>query len=453
MVTSTRDNWLFRLDTAEKIMPFEITGAVTGMTGLTIEVNDFAAPIGAACLIHTKTAGNLEAEVIGFRGDVAVLMPLGEMAGIAGGDKVTCVSARRTIPLGDNLLGRVIDASGRPLDGKGPLLCQVNASVEADPIRPLERQRIDRPLGTGVRAVDGILTCGSGQRMGIFSGPGVGKSVLMGMIARYTSADVNVIALIGERGREVREFIERDLGEAGLARSVVIVSTSDEPAPVRVRSGFAACTVAEYFRDQGKDVLMLMDSSTRIAMAQRQIGLAMAEPPATKGYTPSVFSLLPRLLERCGKGAVGSITGFFTVLVEGDDLSDPVADAMRSILDGHLWLSRDLANRGHYPAIDILESVSRVMTDIVDADHIGSARFITRLVAIYRDIEDLVNIGAYAPGANAEFDMAVKMKSEIDSFLQQNIGDRISFDQAVADLTQLIARVQIANQERQNASV
>ena len=452
MVISIRDNWQFRLDTAKKIMPFEITGIVTGMTGLTIEVNDFAAPIGAACLIHTKTAGDLEAEVIGFRGEVAVLMPLGEMAGIAGGDKVTCISARRTVPLGDNLLGRVIDASGRPLDGKGPLMCQVKASVEADPIRPLERQRIDRPLGTGIRAVDGILTCGTGQRMGIFSGPGVGKSVLMGMIARNTSADVNVIALIGERGREVREFLERDLGPEGLARSVVIVSTSDEPAPVRVRSGFAACTVAEYFRDQGKDVLMLMDSSTRIAMAQRQIGLAMAEPPATKGYTPSVFSMLPRLLERCGKGAVGSITGFFTVLVEGDDLSDPIADAMRSILDGHLWLSRDLANRGHYPAIDILESVSRVITDIVNKDHIASARFITRLVSIYRDIEDLVNIGAYSPGANFEFDMAVQMKDEINEFLQQDIDSRISFDQAVADMSQLIGKMQMAAQKTQNAA-
>ena len=378
MLAGIRDNWKFRLDSADRIMPVELTGTVTGMTGLVIEVCDFPAPVGAACVICTSTAGDIDAEVIGFRGEIAVVMPLGEMTGIAGGDRVICIAARRTIPLGDNLLGRVIDTSGNPLDGKGPLLCQVNASVEAQPLRPLERIRIDRPISTGIRSVDSLLTCGCGQRMGIFAGPGVGKSVLMGMIAKYTSADINVIALIGERGREVREFIERDLGPEGLARSVVVVSTSDEPAPVRVRCGFAACTIAEYFRDQGNDVLMLMDSSTRIAMAQRQIGLAMGEPPATKGYTPSVFSVLPRLLERCGRGPTGSVTGFYTVLVEGDDLSDPIADAMRSILDGHLWLSRDLANKGHYPAIDILESISRVMNDIVSSDHKNSARVINR---------------------------------------------------------------------------
>ncbi len=432
------------MESADRIMPLELTGMVTGMAGLTIEVSDFPAPVGAACLICTKTAGRIDAEVIGFRGEIAILMPLGEMAGIAGGDRVICMSSRRTIPLGDNLLGRVIDTSGMPLDGKGPLLCQVNANVEANPLRPLERTRISRPVSTGIKAIDGLMTCGGGQRMGIFAGPGVGKSVLMGMIAKYTSADVNVIALIGERGREVREFIERDLGPEGLARSVVVVSTSDEPAPVRVRCGFAACTIAEYFRDQGKDVLMLMDSSTRIAMAQRQIGLAMGEPPATKGYTPSVFSVLPRLLERCGRGPSGSITGFYTVLVEGDDLSDPIADAMRSILDGHLWLSRDLANRGHYPAIDILESISRVMSDIVDDDHKAAARLVTRLVALYKDIEDLVNIGAYAPGTNPEFDMAVAMRDDINIFLQQDVNKKMSYDQTVADLTQLIARIEIA---------
>ncbi|MBN2063924.1 MAG: FliI/YscN family ATPase [Sedimentisphaerales bacterium] len=443
MKAALRDNWKIRIDSSERIMAMELTGTVIGMAGLTIDVCDFPAPVGAACLICTKTAGQIDAEVIGFRGEIAILMPLGEMAGIAGGDRVVCIAARRTFPLGENLLGRVIDASGRPLDGKGPLLCQVNANIEANPLRPLERTRIDTPISTGIRAVDAMLTCGGGQRMGIFAGPGVGKSVLMGMIAKFTSADVNVIALIGERGREVREFIERDLGPEGLARSVVVVSTSDEPAPVRVRSGFAACTVAEYFRDQGKNVLMLMDSATRVAMAQRQIGLAMGEPPATKGYTPSVFSILPRLLERCGRGPLGSITGFYTVLVEGDDLSDPVADAMRSILDGHLWLSRDLANRGHYPAIDILESISRVMSDIVDNNHKLAARLITRMVAVYRDIEDLVNIGAYAPGGNQEYDLAVAMRDEINAFLQQDVIEKVTFEQAQDGLMQLIAKMQV----------
>ncbi len=438
MTKETQNNWQRRLDSLEHTLSLEITGTVAGMAGLTVEVRDFAAPAGAKCHIETRNFGHINAEVIGFRGNLAILTPLGEIKGVAGGDKVVCDSAHSTIPIGDNLLGRVINAEGEPIDGKGPLLCQVRSSVEAEPLRPLERARIDEVISTGVRSVDSIVTCGCGQRMGIFSGPGVGKSVLLGMVARYTSADVNVIGLIGERGREVREFIERDLGEAGLARSVVVVSTSDEPATVRVRAGYVASTIAEYFRDQNKDVLLLVDSATRIAMAQRQIGLAMGEPPATKGYTPSVFALLPRLLERCGRGRVGSITGFYTVLVEGDDMTEPIADAMRSILDGHLWLSRELANRGHYPAIDIMDSISRVMVDLVDKQHQQAARDIIRLSAIYKDIEDLVNIGAYAPGANPEFDLAVQMREPINKFLQQDIDDKVTFKSARNSLLDLI---------------
>lgn len=438
------NNWQTRVDTVDQVLPMKLRGRVSGMTGLTVDVQDMAAPVGARCQILSRSRGGIDAEVIGFNGEVTVLMPLGDMSGIASGDPVVCVSTRSSIEIGSNLLGRVINSQGEPIDGKGPLLCQIRRGIEADPIEPLQRVRIDTPIGTGIRAIDSILTCGCGQRIGIFSGPGVGKSVLMGMIARFTSADVIVIGLIGERGREVREFIEKELGDAGLARSVVVVSTSDDPAPNRVRAGYVATTVAEYFRDQGKDVLLLMDSVTRIAMAQRQIGLAMGEPPATKGYTPSVFALLPRLLERSGRGAMGSITGFYTVLVEGDDLSEPVADAMRSILDGHLWLSRDLANRGHYPAIDVLESISRVMPDVVDRGHQQAAREITRLVAVYRDIEDLVNIGAYAPGANPEFDLAVQMRESIQTFLQQSMYEGVEIKESNAALKKLAERIAAA---------
>ncbi|MCP4709409.1 MAG: FliI/YscN family ATPase, partial [Planctomycetes bacterium] len=294
--------------------------------------------------------------------------------------------------------------------------------------------------------------CGCGQRMGIFSGPGVGKSVLLGMIARYTSADITVIGLVGERGREVREFIEKDLGEEGLKRSVVVVSTSDESAPLRVRAGFVAATIAEYFRDKGKNVLLLLDSVTRIALAQRQIGLAMAEPPATKGFTPSVFGLLPKLIERCGITRKGSISGFFTVLVEGDDIREPISDAMRGLLDGHLWLSRNLANRGHYPAIDVVESISRVMPDIVSKDHLDQARMVMRLIALYRDIEDLVNIGAYAGGLNEELDLAVKSQDAINAFLQQSIEDKVSFEQAQADLKNLLTSLYSAQATKTNGN-
>lgn len=430
-----------RLAAVRRTMSLKVEGKIAGLTGLTVEVKDFIAPVGARCEIVTRNGIRIPAQVIGFRGDVSVLMPLSEMTGISSGDLVRCAAGEVSIPVGDSLLGRVLNGSGEPIDGRGPLLCQMKQALQSRRIAPLSRTRITEPIGTGIRAIDALVTCGSGQRLGIFSGPGVGKSVLLGMIARYTAADVNVIALVGERGREVREFIEKDLGPQGLARSVVIVSTSDESAPLRVQAGFAAATIADTFRRQGKNVMMLMDSVTRIAMAQRQIGLAMGEPPTTKGFTPSVFALLPRLLESCGRDDVGSITGFFTVLVEGDDLSEPISDAMRSILDGHLWLSRHLANRGHYPAVDILESISRLMVDIVDSEHLQAAREITRLTAVYRDIEDLVNIGAYAAGTNPEYDLAVNSRKAIQEFLQQGIAEQASFSESAERLKNLAKQV------------
>ena len=444
---NSNDNLQHRLDAVSRTLTFEITGRISGLAGLTVEAVDFAAPVGAQCRIVTRNGTVIPAEVIGFRTDIAILMPLAEMAGIACGDPVHSGSVQATAPMGPNLLGRVIDGAGRPIDGRGPLLCQTRRCTVSDRLTPLGRTRIDKPLGTGIRAIDGLTTCGRGQRLGIFSGPGVGKSVLLGMIARYTSADVTVIALIGERGREVREFIEKDLGPEGLKHSVLVVSTSDEPAPVRVRAAFIASAIAEYFRDQGKDVLLLMDSITRVAAAQRQIGLALGEPPATKGYTPSVFALLPQLVERCGRNAIGSITGFYNVLVEGDDLSEPVSDAMRGFLDGHLWLARNLANRGHYPAIDVLESISRVMVDIAEPQQLQDAREITRLIAVYRDIEDLVNIGAYAPGANREYDQAVQAYPQINKFLRQGMSESVTFAQAVGSLRQLVESVTCASGE------
>lgn len=439
MVSDNTVNLQERLTAVKQSLSLELKGRISQMVGLTVEARDFPAPVGSLCCITTRAGREISAELIGFHGDAALLMPLAQMEGIGRGDWVRCVAVQAAVPIGTQLLGRVINGTGDPIDGKGPLLCQSRRTICARRIEPLQRTRIDAHVSTGVRAVDAMMTCGRGQRMGIFSGPGVGKSIMLGMIARNTSADVSVIALVGERGREVREFIERDLGDEGLRRSVVVVSTSDEPAPLRVRACFVATTIAEYFRDQPNDVLLLMDSVTRVAMAQRQIGLALGEPPATRGFTPSVFGLLPRLIERCGRASAGSITGFFTVLVEGDDLTEPVADAMRGLLDGHLWLSRDLANRGHYPAIDILESISRIMVDVVPREHLQAARLVTRLVAVYRDIEDLVNIGAYSVGTNPQYDLAIQAKSRIDEFLQQGITEKVSFTEAVRQMVNLAA--------------
>jgi FliI/YscN family ATPase len=339
--------------------------------------------------------------------------------------------------VGDELLGRVINAQGRAIDGRPQPALSARVPLDRAPPPSVERPRIDKPLATGIRAMDGLLTCGKGQRMGIFAGSGVGKSVLLGMMARYTSADVNVIALVGERGREVNEFIERDLGPTGLARSVVVVATSDEPALMRIQAAQAATAIAEFFRDSGRDVLLIMDSLTRFAMAQREIGLAAGEPPTTRGYPPSVVGLLPKLVERAGRAAKGSITGFYSVLVEGDDPQEPISDAVRGLLDGHTWLSRKLAARGHYPAIDVLESLSRLATDITPRTQQDAAQAIRELLAAYRDHEDLISIGAYRRGANRTVDAAIDLQDEINRYLRQRIDDRVTMTDAAAALAAL----------------
>jgi len=431
-----------------QIQPVGVTGRVSAVRGLTVSVSDFPAPIGASCRIVRGGQG-IDARVIGFSGEETLIMPLGATTGICRRDRVEFTSAEETVGLGPDMLGRVLDGFARPIDGGGAIPPVIRMPIWPGPIAAMDRKPIDEPLTTGIRAVDAGLTVGRGQRMSILSGSGVGKSVLLGMIGRYTSADVTVIALIGERGREVRDFIDRELGADGLNRSVVIVSTSDEPPLVRVQAGAVATTVAEYFRSRGANVLLLVDSLTRLATAQRQVGLAAGEPPATRGFTPSVFNLLPGLLERCGRTDAGSITGFYTVLVEGDDMADPVADAVRAVTDGHIWLSRDLANRGHWPAIDILQSVSRVMTDVVDAEHLAAAREIQRIVAIYNDIEELVNLGAYQRGANAEYDLVIAVMPLIRAFLAQRRDESFSADQTRQALLALRGRIDEARRDIQ----
>lgn len=416
---------------------FEVTGRVADLTGLTIAVNDFPAAIGSICRIDRRSGRGIPAQVIGIRERQAMLMPLAEPLGVSRGDCVVCLAAQARVAVSEELLGRVVNGMGQVIDG-GP-------RVDAEGWYPLyrtapdalSRPRISEPLGTGIRAMDGMLTAGRGQRLGLFAGTGVGKSVLLGMVSRYTAADVTVMALIGERGREVNDFLEKDLGPEGRKKTVLVVSTSDESPVLRVRAGFVATAIAEFFRDRGKDVLLLMDSVTRLAMAQRQIGLAVGEPPATKGYTPSVFAILPQLLERSGRTAQGSVTGFYTVLVEADDINEPIADAVRGILDGHVWLSRSLANRGHYPAIGVLESISRVMVDVVTEQHQAAARRIQRVLATWQEIEDLVNIGAYAAGTNPQFDLAVQAKPLIDTFLQQRVAEHVTFEEARRQLLAL----------------
>jgi flagellum-specific ATP synthase len=430
-----------QLDILDTLNPMEISGTVVGVAGLVMMADDFPVPVGSQCEIVRRTGAPLKAEVVGFQGPRAVIMPYDELVGVAAGDPVRCLTSRQHVPVGNQLLGRVIDGFGNPIDSEKPLLADDYYPLLNHAPSATRRRRVTQPLGTGIRCIDTLITAGQGQRMGIFAGPGVGKSILLGMIARYTSADVIVIALVGERGREVRDFLERDLTDEGRKRSVVVVSTSDQAPVLRIRATLAATAVAEYFRDQGKTVLLLVDSVTRLAMAQRQIGLAAGEPPATKGYTPSVFALLPKLLERAGQSDRGSITGFYSVLVEGDDVTEPISDAVRGILDGHLWLSRDLANKGHYPAISVLESVSRVMPDVVDGPHGAVARKIRRLISIYHDVEDLVNIGAYVPGSNPEIDLAVRVRPILDRFLRQEVREHVEFLSAKKMLLELGAKV------------
>lgn len=401
-------------------------GRVRQVIGLVVECEGLSIPVGALCEIATATGG-VRCEVVGFRESVSLLMPLGELEGVRHGDPVVCLSTHQRIPVGPSLLGRVIDSTGRPLDEGPAVLAEEHVALHSRAPHPLQRDLIREPLSTGVRAIDALLTCGKGQRVGLFSGSGVGKSTLLGMMARYTAADVTVVGLVGERGREVRSFIEKDLGDEGRKRSVVVVETSDRPALLRVKAAFTATAVAEYFRDQGRDVLLLVDSITRTCNAQREIGLSAGEPPATKGYPPSVFGMMPRIMERAGRAAKGSITGLYTVLVEGDDMNEPVSDTARSILDGHIWLSRNLAVKGHYPSVDPLTSISRLMTDVVAPEHLAAALKVRAALAVYRDAEDLINVGAYVKGSNPEIDLAVRMMPAIQKFLRQEVADGATF--------------------------
>jgi flagellum-specific ATP synthase len=410
-------------------------GKVRQVIGVVIESLGPNMAVGETCSIsYKRTAEPVLAEVVGFRDNKVLIMPLGELMGIGAGSDVVAHGAPLEIGVTDHLLGRVLGGLGRPIDGKGTIVAENRAVVTAAPPPPLSRRRVTEPLSLGIRAIDGMLTCGKGQRVGIFAGSGVGKSTILGMIARNTTADVNVIALVGERGKEVRDFIERDLGEEGLRRSVVVVSTSDQPALVRIKAAFVAMTIAEYFRDQGLDVMFMMDSVTRFAMAQREVGLAIGEPTTTRGYTPSVFALLPKLLERAGTSERGTITGLFAVLVDGDDMMEPVADAVRSILDGHIVLSRQLAAANHYPAIDVLQSVSRVMPDVVDANQYSAASAVRDVLATYKDAEDLINIGAYVPGSNPRVDFALSKIEGVRHFLRQGIYETSSHEQTLEKL-------------------
>jgi len=412
-----------------------LNGKVSQVAGVVAESKGPAAHLGEVCEIHYKRSGPpILAEVVGFRESHVLLMPLGEMEEIAPGSDVVGTNASLRVPVGPGLLGRILDGLGRPIDGLGPIEPEAELLVSRTPPPPLERQRISEPLAFGVRAVDSVVTCGRGQRIGIFSGSGVGKSTLLGMIARNTEADVNVIALVGERGREVREFLEKDLGPEGLARSVVVAATSDQMSVVRLKGAMVATTIAEYFRDQGKDVMLMMDSVTRVAWAQREIGLAVGEPPTTRGYTPSVFALLPKLLERSGTAQTGSITGLYTVLVEGDDMNEPVADTVRSILDGHIVLSRELAQRNHYPAVDVLASVSRLMPDVTTPEHREAAAALRDVLATYRSAEDLINIGAYVDGSNPKIDYAKAHIDAVNPFLMQGVSEKAPYAETTARL-------------------
>ncbi len=426
----------------EHIMPTALSGAVVRTVGTTISVAGLPAPVGALVEIERAPGEPLEAEVIGFKDHLTLLSPFSDLAGVRHGNRVRLRRTARWLRVGDAMLGRVFDATGRAVDGKPQPVLTHRATFRAAPPHPCTRPRIDTPLATGVRCIDGLLTCGKGQRMGIFSGSGVGKSVLLGMMSRYTAADVIVTALIGERGREVNEFIERDLGPEGLAKSVVVVATSDEPAPVRTQAAATATAIAEFFRDQGKDVLLLMDSLTRFALAQREIGLAAGEPPTTRGYTPSVFAALPKLVERAGRSPRGSITAFYTVLVEADDPNEPISDAVRGLLDGHTWLSRRLASQGHYPAVDVLESLSRLMPEVTDAEHRDAAVALRELSAAYRDHEDLISIGAYRRGSNPKVDAAIEMLDDINRFLRQPVDQPATMEESREGLMRIYQNIQ-----------
>ena len=415
------------------------TGRVSQVVGLTIESKGPDVSMGSTCLIKSASSGeSILSEVVGFKNNNILLMPLGNMRGIGPGSIVEACGTPITVKVSDKLLGRVLDGLGNPMDNKGNIMTGEDYYVTNSPPDPLSRSRIKEPMSLGVKVLDGLITIGKGQRVGIFAGSGVGKSTMMGMIARNTKASVNVIALIGERGREVREFIEKDLGEEGLKRSVLVIATSDKPALVRLKAAEVATAIAEYFRDKGSDVLLLMDSLTRYAMAQREVGLAIGEPPVSRGYTPSVFAAMPKLLERAGNSDKGSITGLYTVLVDGDDLTEPVTDTARGILDGHIVLSRKIANKNHYPAVDALASISRVMSDIATPEHKKAASEIRKSMAVYADAEDLINIGAYVKGSNADIDKAIEKNEAIKSFLTQGVHDKVPIEETLNIMTNIV---------------
>ncbi|PIP73321.1 MAG: flagellum-specific ATP synthase FliI [Nitrospinae bacterium CG22_combo_CG10-13_8_21_14_all_47_10] len=415
------------------------TGRVSRIIGLVIEGNGPAVSVGSICTIYPNNRPPIQAQVVGFQNRSTLLMPLGDILGIEPGSIIESTEESPTYQLSQALVGRIIDGNGLPIDGKGPIPVGVEYPIMGSPMNPLERKRLREPLDVGIRSLNGLLSFAKGQRLGILAGTGVGKSVLMGMIARNTNADVNVIALIGERGREVKEFIDENLGEEGLQRSVVIAAASDQPPLVRLRGAYIATTIAEYFRDQGNDVMLMMDSVTRFALAQREIGLSVGEPPTTRGFTPSVFSLLPKLLERAGtSSSEGSITGLYTVLVEGDDLNEPISDAVRAILDGHIVLSRELASHNHYPAIDVLNSVSRLMIDVVSKEHYDLSMKFKDIMATYKAAEDLINIGAYTRGSNPKIDQAIQKYDLMISYLRQGIIESVDWRTSMNELKKIL---------------
>ena len=436
--SSRLHNYLKHLDTRDLV---RISGKVIKVGGVVIESNGPTATVGDMCWIESDEGTyRQKAEVVGIQGNKTLLMPLGENKGIGSGSKVIACREPITIPVGYELLSRILDGLGNPIDNSTPIRTPERRSIYNAPPKPLHRQRVTKTIATGIKSIDSLLTCGEGQRVGIFSGSGVGKSILLGMIARNTEADVNVIGLIGERGREVREFIERDLGEEGLLRSVLVIVTGDQPALLRIKGALVATTIAEYFRDQGLKVMLMMDSLTRVAMAQREIGLAIGEPPTTRGYTPSVFAFLPKLLERAGNSDEGSITGLYTVLVEGDDLNEPVSDSARAILDGHIVLSRRLANMNHYPAVEVLESSSRVMREVIEDHHLSASQKVIEILSAYREAEDLINIGAYVTGSNKRIDYARSMIDGVNDFLKQGIFEKSTFTDTIDQIITLVSK-------------
>ncbi len=440
MVTQAFDRKSFQIyhDILKNIDTVERIGKVMKVVGLTVESNGPEVNMGNICRVfHASGDRYVEAEVVGFKDQRVLLMPLGDMSGIGFGSRVISTGQSLQVPVSDLLVGRILDALGKPMDGGGPVEASRYYPVDNTPPNPLDREEITREFPLGIRAIDGLLTVGQGQRLGIFAGSGVGKSTLLGMIARNAVADVNVIVLVGERGREVKDFVNNSLGEAGLKKSVLIVATSDQPALLRLKAAMVGTSIAEYFRDQGRKVLLLMDSLTRFAMAQREIGMAIGEPPISRGFPPSVYSILPKLLERSGNSDRGSITGLYTVLVEGDDMNEPISDTVRGILDGHIVLSRALATSNHYPAIDVLESISRVMKEIVTREHNQKASYIKNMMAVYRKARDLIDIGTYKPGASAEIDEAIRLNAQINGFLRQSVDEVVTYGEVIDQLNSI----------------